>query len=474
MPRSALILPGLICIASGPVAIAQYIPVRKLDTNGLFAGEIPHRVRSDVAVGDASVSHALWTSAVLWDAATGSNVLPPLAGMFQAEARDFQVGGDVVGESLQYPASDSTATLWHNASPTDLNSLVTGGATMNLQQAAAIDSKGRIAGVGMRTNGTVGGYLFDGGVVTDLGILAGGTGGPVPTAMNEHLQIVGYADTGNFLHAVLWDNGTLTDLHDPAQISGDDSGAQGVDRFGRICGFAYFRSSATMQRPEAVLWDHGVVTDLGASLAGDSYANGLNDFGEIVGTCYDPVLGPRACIFANGSAIDLNTLIDPAAGWTLAYANDVDDDGQIVGNGIFGGQGQGFILEPDCKGTFTVYGTGCPGTGGVVPQLFGGGCPAPDRDFALAVADGLPNAFGFLFAGAGNGSLTIKPGCDLQVLPLILPPLFEALDGFGEQWVAEHLPNGTLAFDLYLQEFFIDPGAAFRISATAPLLLHFD
>jgi hypothetical protein len=106
--------------------------------------------------------------------------------------------------------------------------------------------------------------------------------------------------------------------------------------------------------------------------------------------------------------------------------------------------------------------------------LAGTGCPGPDRDFALEVFDGLPNGIGFLFAGTGTNTLQVRPGCDLQVLPLALAPIAVALDGFGELWNAQHLPAGTPIFDVNLQALFFDAGAAHGISATKAVALHFE
>ena len=43
---------------------------------------------------------------------------------------------------------------------------------------------------------------------------------------------------------------------------------------------------------------------------------------------------------------DLNSLIDPAAGWTLLAASAVNDAGQIVGLGMIHGHIHGFLLNP--------------------------------------------------------------------------------------------------------------------------------
>jgi hypothetical protein len=44
--------------------------------------------------------------------------------------------------------------------------------------------------------------------------------------------------------------------------------------------------------------------------------------------------------------VDLNGLIDPASGWTLAAARDINDSGWIVGTGTLNGQARAFLLTP--------------------------------------------------------------------------------------------------------------------------------
>jgi hypothetical protein len=43
---------------------------------------------------------------------------------------------------------------------------------------------------------------------------------------------------------------------------------------------------------------------------------------------------------------DLNVLVDPAAGWTLEAAYGINDAGQIVGWGWYGGRQSAFRLDP--------------------------------------------------------------------------------------------------------------------------------
>jgi len=59
-----------------------------------------------------------------------------------------------------------------------------------------------------------------------------------------------------------------------------------------------------------------------------------------------------------GNNIDLNTLIDPASGWTLLEARDINNSGWIVGHG-FNPQGEyhAFLLVPEPT-TFGLLGLG--------------------------------------------------------------------------------------------------------------------
>ena len=43
---------------------------------------------------------------------------------------------------------------------------------------------------------------------------------------------------------------------------------------------------------------------------------------------------------------DLNNLIDPKAGWRLVRAEDINENGWIVGTGWFNGNRRAFLLTP--------------------------------------------------------------------------------------------------------------------------------
>lgn len=68
-----------------------------------------------------------------------------------------------------------------------------------------------------------------------------------------------------------------------------------------------------------------------------------------VGKSFDLMTGNEynhAYIFSDGKIMDLNSLIDPASGWNLELATDINDNGQIVGTGIVGGMHHAYLLTP--------------------------------------------------------------------------------------------------------------------------------
>ncbi|MBV9736521.1 MAG: DUF3466 family protein [Candidatus Eremiobacteraeota bacterium] len=101
----------------------------------------------------------------------------------------------------------------------------------------------------------------------------------------------------------------------------------------------------------AFLWtSKNGTTDLG-TLAGDavSYAYSINNRNQIVGqSCTPGCAGSRAFLYENGTMYDLNTLLDSSsAGYSLIFANDINDEGTITGLAVSsGGSILAFRLVP--------------------------------------------------------------------------------------------------------------------------------
>jgi probable HAF family extracellular repeat protein len=79
-----------------------------------------------------------------------------------------------------------------------------------------------------------------------------------------------------------------------------------------------------------------------------SVATAINDAGVVVGLSRGSGLSDRATLWlVDGTAIDLNTLIDPGSGYQLWSAWGINNRGEIVGAGMNGvGERNGFLLVP--------------------------------------------------------------------------------------------------------------------------------
>ncbi len=133
------------------------------------------------------------------------------------------------------------------------------------------------------------GFAFNpySGMMTDLGTLGGLTS--IATAVNDAGQIVGYsADSAGVTHAFV------------------DSGNQMVA--------------------------------IGGS--GTSEAYGISQDGHVVGA-----QDSGAFVYYGGIMTDLNALLPSGSGWQLSAAYGVNDAGQIVGEGLVGGNFHAFLLD---------------------------------------------------------------------------------------------------------------------------------
>lgn len=169
--------------------------------------------------------------------------------------------------------------------------------------------------------------------INDKGQVVGGSGpscGPVSTTLS--------------LHAVLWQDGSVTDLGSFGGTMNNVGTA--INNLGQVVGFSDLAGDTA---EHAFLWQDGRITDLG-TLPGDfsSAAFGINNKGQVVGnSCNKTGTICRAFFWQDGVMTDLNTLI-PAGSPVLIYGGDTNSGGEIVGQAFdqTTGKMSAFLLTP--------------------------------------------------------------------------------------------------------------------------------
>ena len=183
------------------------------------------------------------------------------------------------------------------------------------------------------------------GTVSQLTPLPGGGIWDEALAVNEIGQFAGYSGPAEGSeHIAVWDRDGS--VHDLGTLGGAWGDAVQINNRGQVVGF-----SATASNPngEPFLWENGVLTDLGM-LGGDTFglAVDINNKGQIVGVSYtDPNdwTTYHALLWENGAITNLQTKIHDSS-WQLLEAGGINEQGQIVGEGLHNGVLRAFVLTP--------------------------------------------------------------------------------------------------------------------------------
>ena len=298
--------------------------------------------------------------AVLWDR---DNILDlGTLGGVSSLAGDINDRGQVVGPSLNaIPdpnsmlglGSSTTLTqtrgfLWERGRMQDLGTL---GGTDTWP--VYVNDRGQVAGTSYTSNSIdpntgfppLGVFLWENGTMKNLGDLGGDNGllaippfafASIVSGLNNRGQVTGtMAMPGNQTeHAFLWTGEKLEDL---GTLGGSGSAAFRINEKGEVVGTSLTAGDNVVH---SFVSQHGALVDLGT--AGGFACNvalAINNRTQVVGALTSAVDGCNAWrgafLWENGGPmVDLSTLIPADVGLKLVAGFDINERGEIVGQGM--------------------------------------------------------------------------------------------------------------------------------------------
>jgi probable HAF family extracellular repeat protein len=284
------------------------------------SSSIAYSINNNGQIVGAAISNAeKWRATLFDESGSGNNInLGTLPGFQSSAALSINNIGQIVGW-VYYGSAKSRAILFD---PTGSGDNINLGSYRSW--AYSINDRGQIVGA---TGGQA--TLFDASCSSNNIYLGSLPDFPTSHALsiNNNGQIVGVVyDYDERFRATLFDstgNGNNINLD---TLGGYNSEARSINNNGKIVG------SADLFNPSGDEDNVDMVTLRGYNIEEHS----INNNSKIMGSAETTIYYRRATLFGltgRGHNIDLNTLIDPNCGWTLAVAHSINDNDWIVGSG---------------------------------------------------------------------------------------------------------------------------------------------
>lgn len=285
-----------------------------------------------------------------WSQGTGLTSLPIPTGFAEAEARDVNERGTVVGRMRLSETEYYRAVLWQDGNPLNLGTLPGG----NCSEASAVNASGQVVGSWGHTTyappGLPNGFVWQNGRVEDLQLPMG----PQDLAqdINDSGQITGWMGQAAHVqsHAYVWKNGKVVDLG--VLPGGFAARGWAINSYGDVVGAGLAAAKgAPVSLSRGFYARNGSMTDLG-TVPGftHSSAKDINDRRQVVGATWfwnvDNVAVLRAFVWQNGYMTLLNDLIPPESGIYLHSALTINNAGQIAGQAVIPPDVVAYILTP--------------------------------------------------------------------------------------------------------------------------------
>jgi probable HAF family extracellular repeat protein len=314
---------------------------------------------------NAETGEALDLQAFIWDQAQGARPLSTLSG--ESSAWDINNHGMVSGYAYT-SEGNRHAVLWDSSDNriVDIGTLrnTSSGSSGPASRAYDLNDLLQVAGKADIPNDAGTFIPFHPFVYNELsGLRDLGTfnssypewqnGYGIAYAVNNHGEAVGIAhDTSWTFVPFIYDdiNGMQELTRDPAYTgAGDEWYAVTINDSGLIGG--HVMAAANQSFP--FYWPDKSGAPIRITMpAGFPYGEicGTNSSGQLVGIMWNSDQEgalEHAFVFDTTHGVrDLNALIDPASGWVLTLARDINDGGRIVGYGERNGLERGFVLNP--------------------------------------------------------------------------------------------------------------------------------